>query len=259
MDIPVNQSWYFLGIFVAGSLAGSFFFTLAYRYIHNPGISYRELLLTRSRCPHCGKPVHPLFLVPVIGYLFTRTRCNACGTGISPMYPASELVSGLLALGAFHLWGQGLQAICLYLVVMSALTLTWIDIKTMTLPSVPMIIMAMAGLVLHGSTLSWKEPLMGALAMGTVFIIILLIFPGSFGGGDVKYAMVMGFVLELELVPVALEISLVSGALAGVIYALVSGKGLRSFMPFGPFMSLGLVISLLWGQEILLLYHNLFL
>jgi leader peptidase (prepilin peptidase) / N-methyltransferase len=74
----------------------------------------------------------------------------------------------------------------------------------------------------------------------------------------VKLAAALGFTTGLELLPVFLETALVSGAMAGIIYGVATKKGLRSMMPFGPFLILAMVVTLTFGQEMLLYYMSLF-
>jgi len=103
-----------------------------------------------------------------------------------------------------------------------------------------------------------KDHLYGALLMGAFFLVVLLLFPGGFGGGDMKYAIIIGFLLGLEMSIVALEVALVSGSLTGVAYALIKRSGLRIKIPFAPFLTLGLVVSLFWGRHVLLVYYGMF-
>ena len=97
----------------------------------------------------------------------------------------------------------------------------------------------------------------GLLLMFSFFIVVLLLFPGSFGGGDMKFASAIGFFLGIELSIVALEIALISGSIVGTIYAIKTRKGLRIKIPFAPFLSLGTISALLYGRDITLLYYNL--
>lgn len=92
--------------------------------------------------------------------------------------------------------------------------------------------------------------------MAISFIIILLIFPGSFGGGDLKYAAAIGFFLGLDLSIIALEASLISGALSGLIYSAVKKTGLRIKIPFAPFLTIGFITAFYLGKEIMFLYFS---
>ena len=101
------------------------------------------------------------------------------------------------------------------------------------------------------------DNLYGLLLMGIFFLVIMFILPGSFGGGDIKYAAVLGAITGLEQSIVVLEAALISGALFGVIYAAAKGQGFRIKIPFAPFLTLGLCVSLFYGNEILLLYYRI--
>ena len=82
-------------------------------------------------------------------------------------------------------------------------------------------------------------------------------FPGAFGGGDLKLGSAIGLLAGLEMSIVVLEVSLVSGAITGVIFALKTGKSLKTKIPFAPFLTLGLVVALLYGRDILLVYYRI--
>ena len=91
--------------------------------------------------------------------------------------------------------------------------------------------------------------------MLVVFILPLLIKKGGFGGGDIKYAVAMGFFLGFSETIVALEIALVSGALFGILFAVIKTKTLKAKIPFAPFLTLGFIVALLYGRDIMLLYY----
>ena len=244
--------------FVLGTFCGSFFYTLALRYAEG---AMRKAplaaLFSRSRCPACGTAISPLLLVPLAGYLVRRGRCASCGGRISPLYPASEILCGALA--ALFAWKLGASPVTLFLYLLAALALSIAVVDAMTLTIPDSMVVAFAVLSLYPVILSYKflDNLFGLLALFGVFILILLLFPGSFGGGDVKFAAAIGFLCGLELSLVVLEVALVSGALVGVAYALTTKKGLRTKIPFAPFLALGLTVSLLYGRDILLVSYRI--
>src|SRR3990167_7123033 len=51
-----------------------------------------NLMVPRSRCPHCGHQIHWYENVPVISYLLLRGGCSACKAPISLRYPIIEIV-----------------------------------------------------------------------------------------------------------------------------------------------------------------------
>ncbi len=246
-------------IFIFGTFMGSFFYTLALRY--SSGFMKQEplrALIASSRCVGCDQRLSPRELLPVLGYLFQLGRCRKCGSSISPWYPVMEILYGLMALSVYLHFQLSWMGAALYLVIAASIAISVVDIRTLSIPPSLLIVVLLATLypVIIESTL--KDHLYGALLMGGFFLVVMLLFPGGFGGGDMKYAIIIGFLLGLELSIVALEVSLVSGSLTGVIYALIRRSNLRIKIPFAPFLTLGLVVSLFWGRHILLLYYGMF-
>jgi leader peptidase (prepilin peptidase)/N-methyltransferase len=96
----------------------------------------------------------------------------------------------------------------------------------------------------------------GFAVLTVFFMLMLLIFPGAFGGGDIKLYAAAGFLLGLELSIVLLEVSLITGAVFGVVFALVKGRNFRIKIPFAPFIAAGIIITLLFGDTILLVYYR---
>lgn len=243
--------------FVIGTILGSFFYTLALRYADG-GMREAPLkaLFTRSRCPACGEAIGPLMLVPVVGFLLRKGKCAACGASISPLYPAAELLYGAMAALFAAGLGASILTASLYLLACIAGCIAIVDLKSMVIPD--SLVIAFALLSAYPVVLNYdiRDNLLGLAALFAVFIVILLVFPGSFGWGDVKFASAIGFLSGLELSLVVLEVALVTGAVIGVAYALKTKKGLRTRIPFAPFLSIGLVVSLLYGRDILLVYYR---
>ena len=73
-----------------------------------------------------------------------------------------------------------------------------------------------------------------------------------------KFAAAIGILLGFELSIVALETALVTGSLIGLVYAVKSKRGFKIKMPFAPFLSAGIFISLIYGRDILLIYYSIF-
>lgn len=243
--------------FIIGTFCGSFFYTLAQRYAdgsmkNNP----IKALFSRSQCPACRYTINPLFLVPILGYIIQRGKCRHCGSKISIIYPASEILYGAMA--ALFAWKMGvsLYTLNIYLLASIALCIAIIDITSFTIPDSLVIAFALISaypILLNNDIM---DNIFGCCAFFAIFIIILLIFPGSFGGGDLKFGSAIGLLSGIEMSIVVLELSLVSGAIIGILYALKTRGSLRAKIPFAPFLTLGLIISFLYGREILLLYYR---
>ncbi len=246
------------GAFFSGTVFGSFFYTLALRIVDGSfSRDPMKAMVHSSHCPECGARIHPLYLIPVAGYFLSRGKCPRCHETISPVYPVMEILYGVIAVLAAVKFGITVHAFIMYLIIGISITVAVVDIKTYTISGGLLIIlgvMSLYPLLLNGRPL---DNLYGLLLMSIFFLVIMFILPGSFGGGDIKYAAVLGAITGLEQSIVVLEAALISGALFGVIYAAAKGQGFRIKIPFAPFLTLGLCVSLFYGNEILLLYYRI--
>ncbi len=173
------------------------------------------------------------------------------------MYPAMELLYGLMATLFACKIGISFYSVNAYLLAGVALCIAVVDIKSLIIPD--SLVIAFVVLSVYPIILNYNitDNLLGLLALFAFFIIILLLFPGSFGGGDLKFGSAIGLLAGLELSIIVLETSLLSGAIIGILYALKTRKSLRTKIPFAPFLSLGLIVSLLYGRDILLVYYRI--
>jgi prepilin signal peptidase PulO-like enzyme (type II secretory pathway) len=245
-------------LFFFGALWGSFFYTLSLRFIDGSvGSNPWKALLSASRCPQCGARVPAAGLVPVLGYLLLKGRCAACGVRISPAYPVMEILYGVLLSALAWKHGISLQAASFFLIAGCAVAVSVVDIKTLTIPD--SLIVAMALLSVYPVYLEgeFTDHLIAALALPSLFLIIMFIFPGSFGGGDVKFSAAIGLLMGVDFSVVVMECALVTGSIAGIAYAAATRKNLRTRIPFAPFLTAGLIVALLYGREIILLYRTL--
>ncbi len=243
--------------FTAGTFTGSFFYTLALRYAdgrikENPF----KALFSRSECPKCGGVIAAVNLVPIFGYLFSGGRCSACGGRISILYPLMEVLYGVLALLIVYFHGTDLLSLFVYLITSISVTIAVVDIKTMKIPlslNVIFFVLSLYPVFMHNNL---RDSIYGFLFLTVFFLVIMFIFPGSFGGGDIKLYAVSGFLLGLEMSIVLLEVSLITGALGGIIWGASRGWNFRIKIPFAPFIAAGIVITLLFGNTIILFYYR---
>ncbi|MCP4137524.1 MAG: prepilin peptidase [bacterium] len=256
-------------IFLFGAIWGSFFYTLALRYANGSmKEDPKKALFSSSQCPDCGKRINPIFLFPVLGFFFTRGRCGSCRSQISAYYPAAEMIYGVILLALVRNNPTPLTNLSTpmilyifssFLLVGLALSIAVIDIKTFTIPNSLILVFLLLSIYPIIVDYSFMNNLYGFLFMSIFFILGLLIFPGGIGGGDATFAAAIGLLVGLEFSIVVLESALITGSFSGITYALVTRKGLKIKFPFGPFLALGLLITLLYGRELVLLYSEWFL
>jgi len=244
--------------FIAGAIAGSFFYTLALRYADGmvAGSPVRALF-SRSRCPGCGVTPAPLYLVPVLGWFFSLGRCRSCGMKIPLYYPLWEIIFGLMAVAVMRVHGSGPAALSIYLICCVSVCIGIVDFITMKIPDSLLLALLIFSLYPVTARGEYMDSLYGFLLLSVFFLIMLLLFPGAFRMGDLKYYAIAGILLGLEQSVVLLEVSLVTGAVLGTVWGLARGGTLKQKIPFAPFISAALVITLLYGGRIALFYYDL--
>jgi len=247
----------YLIYFAAGAVFGSFFYTLALRYING---SMKEscvrALFSRSECPSCGAVLSVIPLIPLLGFVFLKGRCRACHAHISFLYPLMEILYGLLAVLIARFHGADLLSFSVYLISALCITIAIIDLKTMLIPLsliIVFIVLSLYPVIFHNNLM---DNFYGFLFLSVFFLVIMFIFPGAFGGGDLKFYAAAGFLLGLEMSVVLLEVSLLLGSVCGIIWVLARGQNFRIKMPFAPFISAGIIITLLFGDTIILYYYR---
>lgn len=214
----------------------------------------RSLLTPRSACATCAAPIAWRDNVPLVSWALLRGRCRACGVRISPVYPAVELATAVLVVACALEFGLGAQAaiaafFCAVLVVVSA-----IDLAHRIIPN--RIVLPAAAICLVAQTAREPSPEWAFASLGASAFLLAaaLAYPGGMGMGDVKLALLMGAVLGWA-VPVALMAGMLLALLpSAVLVARHGSKARKMGIPFGPFLALGSVLALFWGDVVISWY-----
>ncbi|SHF42525.1 leader peptidase (prepilin peptidase) / N-methyltransferase [Caldanaerobius fijiensis DSM 17918] len=217
-----------------------------------------------SFCPKCGHKLSPLDLIPVLSWVFLKGRCRYCKEPISARYPLVELLTGILYAAVFAASGITLKT-ALYLVLVSVLTaVSFIDVQHGIIPfEIVLTGFAFAALIQIASVVTGAagrqeilQCVYGFLTAGGIMFALAL--TGGMGGGDAKLAALMGFVLGFKLVLFALFAAFVVGAFAAVIETLFFGRSMKSRIPFAPYLTLGGIAAMLFGQQVINMYAMMF-
>ncbi len=252
--------------FIAGIAIGSFLNVVADRV---PG--GQSLIFPPSHCPSCQRRISRYDLIPLVSYLLLQGRCRYCKSSIPVRVLLVELFTGLLL--AFLLWHFGLSwellIVALYSFVF--IVLFMIDMEHGILPNKIIYPAAAAALIMvaAGSITGYEPAGITAetgsgiwivdaaigFAIGFVFFfVVALIFRGGMGWGDVKLAGLMGLVAGYPLIIVAIFIAIVGGGLLAALLIATKIKSRKDAIPFGPFLTLAAIVTLIWGQHILTWY-----
>jgi leader peptidase (prepilin peptidase)/N-methyltransferase len=247
---------YFFGV---GLIIGSFLNVVVYR------LQEGKTLTGRSFCPHCKNLVRWYDNVPVLSFLVLRGRCRDCKEKISWQYPAVELATGVVFVLTGYLtfsffdqnsWPETI----FYLVLFSALIVIFIyDLLTMYIP-MAVLWFAVAWTVVysvfskwyfradHGG-LEWSSFVPEVLAALGAFLFFYALVAVSketwMGMGDAYMALLVGLATGWPGVMWALTLAFGIGALVGVALVALSKKGMKSQIPFGPFLVLGIMLTVL--------------
>lgn len=216
-----------------------------------------NLVLPGSACPQCGHVIRWHENLPVLSWLALRGRCSGCGTAISARYPAVELLTGLLFGYAAWRWGTGMPLLAAWTLLGFLVALAFIDLDTQLLPDSLTLPLAWLGLLanLFGAFAPLEDAVIGAVVgylvlWGIYHLFRLLTGKEGLGFGDFKLLAALGAWLGWKmLLPVVLAASLM-GAVVGIVLIAVAGHDRAKPIPFGPWLALGGVIALFWGDAL---------
>jgi len=249
---------------ILGLCFGSFANVAAYRVPRNESV-----LSPPSRCPKCGRRLAITDMIPVVSWLLLRGRCRYCGMRITLRYPVTEAMCALLFFGMACFTEANLSIIPLCVLTFVLLCISRIDIETQEIPDPLLIVGAAAGLLWIAADAifvrydlfapHWADALLGVVAgAAPLFLIdritIILLGKEGFGFGDVKLMLMVGLFLGWKLALIALLFAVVMGGAFGA--AMMAAKKLErgSYMPFGPFLAIGSLMSLWSGPTFLRLF-----
>lgn len=250
------MAFYSLIIFLIGLCVGSFLNVVQLRL--EKGESFAK---GRSHCPKCRHQLSWLDLVPVLSFIFLRGKCRYCSEKISWQYPAVEILTALAFLGIFNFQFPISNTIFLFYVVSSLIVIFIYDLKHYLIPDkvlFPVIVITFLYQAIFHTAMLGNYVLASAIGTG-FFLAIFLVSRGRWMGfGDVKLAILLGLLLGFPNILVGLFLSFFFGAILGVILLFLKKRGLKSEIPFAPFLIIGTLVAMVYGLPILNWYINFF-
>ncbi|MDO4440699.1 MAG: A24 family peptidase [Moraxella sp.] len=209
-----------------------------------------------SHCPSCHARIRWWQNIPLLSYLLIKGRCTHCHGKISPMYPATEATTALLSMLIAHHFGASIQMLLALILVWYLLALSCIDWRTRLLPDRLLVPLGIIGLLANTASL-FTTPLLSiwGLSVGFVafwFINVLckwLIRQDGLGLGDAKLLGVLGAWLGVSALPIIILVASLLGVVVGVI-GKASGRSDDKTLAFGPYLVMGGVVALLFGERL---------
>ncbi len=248
--------WQGSAAFMLGLCIGSFLNVCIYRIPAS-----RSIVSPGSACMSCGHPIRFYDNIPMLSFLILRGRCRYCHVPFSVRYPLVELITGLFALAAFLQWGISLTAVINLVFIASLLTITCIDLDhylipdVITLPGIPAGILASFFL----PAMTVRDSILGTLLGGGILLAIAWAYEQiahreGMGGGDIKLLAMIGAFIGWKGVLMTLFVGALVGTAAGGAVMLRTGSSMKLKIPFGPFLAIGALTYLFFGDILILWY-----
>lgn len=282
--VPPVVGYILAGIF--GAIIGSFLNVV----IHRVPLE-ESVVFPNSRCPSCGAVIAFYDNIPVLSYLALGAKCRACKEHISFRYPAVELLTAAMFVAVA--WHDRLSvALPFDLIFVSALlALIFIDAEHMLLPNVityPGIVFAVVARIvipfltrtphfddlpslINGPFAGWPiwavslgGAVIGALVGGGSLWLMGWLwekFRGieAMGLGDVKMMFMVGAYLGWRLTILTIFVGVLSGSIIGVLLmAQQRERNMQMLLPFGIFLGIGAIASLMFGSQVVGWYAGQF-
>lgn len=245
--------------FLLGLVWGSFGNVLIHRLPRR-----QSVVLPPSHCPSCGAPLRWYHNVPLLSYLALRGRCAFCRARISPRYPLVEAATGLLFAASALAFGPSLAAGAAALFSLLLLTLGLIDLEHQILPdrlTYPGIFLGLAA----SFFVPWTSPpasfagaALGALLPALLIGAYALFGIEAMGWGDVKLLAMVGAFLGWKGLLLTLLLGAFAGTVVGGLYLYATGKGRKTPLPFGTFLSAAALVALFFGPALWAWYLGTF-
>jgi leader peptidase (prepilin peptidase) / N-methyltransferase len=259
-----------LGIFLftlLGLAVGSFLNVCIDRLPRNESI-----VNPPSHCSACQHRLATKDLIPVFSYLRLRGRCRYCQAAIPRRLFWVELTTGLIF--AFLYWwcvifnhDLGIVAFvvlafyaCLFIIIFVIDLEQGLILNKVIYPSM------VVALLLALYPWPWlSESIVMRVAYAAlgggigfaIFLLIAIVSRGGMGWGDVKLAALIGLATGFPLVFLAIIMGAILGGIVAVALMIAKKRKRRETIPFGPFLALATMVTLLWGSNILSWYLGL--
>ena len=267
-------------VFLFGLIIGSFLNVCILRIP-----SGKSIVMPASACPNCGEPIRPYDNIPVISYLVLGGKCRGCKTKISLMYPLVELLTGLLFVACYLVFGFTVVALKWAVFAAILIVLVFTDLRERILPDLVNFTGFGMGLALSlfvkptdgtalwianrtfdypppAPVLSLADAILGAaIGSGMLWLVSEAYFRlrgrEGMGLGDVKMMLMAGAFLGAKKTILTILAGSILGSVLGIAVILAKRKGADYELPFGTFLGAGALLVVFFGTPVVNWYTSL--
>ncbi len=249
-------------IFILGLFFGSFLNVLADR------LPAGETLLGRSKCDRCKHTLGWRDLIPIISFIELKAKCRYCKASLSYQYPLSELFTAAIFLLTWILSNNLYTSLPLHIVHLiiagTLVVMVLSDLRYQIIPDEMQLLLLLAGAIriallgLNQSDFTISDWFLmygwafvhGLIVMSPLLLVHVITKGKGMGFGDVKFAFITGFILNLWSGLGALYIGFVSGGIIGAFLLLTKQGRPKTKIAFGPFLIIGFYLMIFFENDV---------
>ena len=249
----------FIFIFAFGAAVGSFLNVCICRVPERLSV-----VSPPSHCPRCDAPIKFYDNIPIVSWFVLLGRCRRCSAPISPEYPLVEAITGLFAVLLFLRFGLTPDFVVYSVFTAALITVTFIDLRlriipdVISLPGIPIGFVATVLVAWHGGDAAAVaiESVIGILTGGGILLAVAWVYfkatgTEGMGGGDIKLLAMVGAFCGWKGALFTLFAGSFAGALVGGALMVFFGKDQKYAVPFGPFLAVGALCYLFFGDGLI--------
>lgn len=252
-----------LFVFSLGASWGSFANVCIYRMPRG-----RSVVKPRSRCPRCRRRIPWHDNIPILSFALLRGRCRSCRSRIAWRYPLVEMLTGLVWVILVVRFGWSVEFVVFAAVAVGLVIASFIDFEHQVIPDEVSLGGLLCGILasvfyppLHQTTnlatSLWASVMGAAVGAGSLYGIGVVgrwIFKReAMGLGDVKLLAMLGSFLGWRAILLIIMVASLVGSVVGLVLRV---RRRAEVIPFGPYLSLGGLVAMVWGGPLMAWYAH---
>lgn len=237
----------YICLFMLGSSLASFIDVVSYRMVKK-----ESFLIGRSYCESCHHLLSWFDLLPIGSYVLLLGRCRYCHQRIAWSHPILEMLGGWIMIKTVACFGYSLQMLIIVGICFILMLMALNDWKTMEIDVILIIVVLALALFLKKNDLNWHDLVCDIGSVSVFMILMNICVPSSFGAGDIELMAVSGILLGWQLNLLAMMLAVMSAGIYGGYLLIIRKVGRDEHIPFAPFLVLGIMIMLFYGENFLL-------
>lgn len=208
-------------------------------------------------CENCGCSLARKGFIPIAGYIITKGKCLSCNKNTISVSIIDQFLAGVCMVMLYVRFGITIDFVIYSLFTLVLIAITYVDLKIYEIPIIFNIIICILGIFNGIMNISdWKMYVIGFFAMSLPIYLLIQITGGrAMGGGDAKLLATAGLLLGWKLIILSFFLACILGAIIHSIRIKLSNESHE--LAFGPYLALGMFISLMWGNGMIGWYLSL--